>query len=134
MAGNRLLKSIPADTLFQPMMHRSDNFFANRYCMMCAAEKFDTIDGRKVIQYMLDSSLNDLPHPPSWVDGSGLSRYNLFTPRDFVTVLDKLLKNIRKNAFGHCSLPAAKARCATITRRFPTGCMPKRARSAAAWH
>lgn len=94
---NLLLKSIPADTLFQPMMHRSDNFFAEQILMMCAAEKFDTIDSRKVIQYMLDSSLNDLPHPPSWVDGSGLSRYNLFTPRDFVTVLDKLLKKYPKN-------------------------------------
>ncbi len=93
---NLLLRSIPADTLFQPMMHRSDNFFAEQILMMCSAQKYDTIDSRKIIQYMLDSVLQDLPQPPSWVDGSGLSRYNLFTPRDFVTVLDKLLKKYPK--------------------------------------
>jgi D-alanyl-D-alanine carboxypeptidase/D-alanyl-D-alanine-endopeptidase (penicillin-binding protein 4) len=87
-----VLRSIPVDTLFQPMMHRSDNFFAEQILMMCASLKFDTIDSRKVIGYMLDSTLKDLPHPPSWVDGSGLSRYNLFTPRDFVTVLAKMYK------------------------------------------
>lgn len=91
-----ILKSIPVDTLFQPMMHRSDNFFAEQILMMCSSAKWDTIDSRKVIGYMLDSTLKDLPHPPSWVDGSGLSRYNLFTPRDFVTVLDKLYKTYPK--------------------------------------
>lgn len=91
-----ILKSIPADTLFQPMMHRSDNFFAEQILMMCSSAKWDTIDSRKVIGYMLDSTLKDLPHPPSWVDGSGLSRYNLFTPRDFVTVLEKLYKTYPK--------------------------------------
>ncbi|WP_343304863.1 D-alanyl-D-alanine carboxypeptidase [Chitinophaga niabensis] len=91
-----ILKSIPVDTLFQPMMHRSDNFFAEQILMMCASAKWDTIDSRKVIGYMLDSTLKDLPHPPSWVDGSGLSRYNLFTPRDFVTVLEKLYKTYPK--------------------------------------
>jgi D-alanyl-D-alanine carboxypeptidase/D-alanyl-D-alanine-endopeptidase (penicillin-binding protein 4) len=78
------------------MMHRSDNFFAEQILMMCSSAKWDTIDSRKVIGYMLDSILKDLPHPPSWVDGSGLSRYNLFTPRDFVTVLEKLYKTYPK--------------------------------------
>jgi len=91
-----ILKSIPVDTLFQPMMHRSDNFFAEQILMMCSSAKWDTIDSRKAIGYMLDSTLKDLPHPPSWVDGSGLSRYNLFTPRDFVTVLHKLYKTYPK--------------------------------------
>lgn len=91
-----VFKSIPADTLFQPMMHRSDNFFAEQILMMCSSLKWDTINTRKTIGYMLDSTLKDLPHPPSWVDGSGLSRYNLFTPRDFVTVLDKMYKTYPK--------------------------------------
>lgn len=91
-----VLKSIPTDTLFQPMMHRSDNFFAEQILMMASSLKYDAIDSRKLIGYLLDTLLNDLPHPPNWVDGSGLSRYNLFTPRDFVTVLDKMYKNHSK--------------------------------------
>jgi D-alanyl-D-alanine carboxypeptidase/D-alanyl-D-alanine-endopeptidase (penicillin-binding protein 4) len=32
----------------------------------------------------------DLPQKPVWVDGCGLSRYNLFTPQDFVMILNKM--------------------------------------------
>lgn len=95
-AQSSLLKSIPVDTLFEPMMHRSDNFFAEQILMMCSTMLGDTIDTRKTIRYMLDSVLQDLPQPPSWVDGSGLSRYNLITPRDFVYVLEKMYKTYPK--------------------------------------
>lgn len=91
-----VLKSIPADTLFQPMMHRSDNFFAEQILMMASSLRYEGIDSRRVIGYLLDSVLSDLPHPPNWVDGSGLSRYNLFTPRDFVNVLGKMYKDYPK--------------------------------------
>ena len=32
----------------------------------------------------------DLPQKPRWVDGSGLSRYNIFTPQSFVSILNKM--------------------------------------------
>lgn len=85
-----LLRSIPADSLFRPMMHRSDNFYAEQVLQMCSAVLFDTISTAKMINYLLQNKLNDLPQPPKWVDGSGLSRYNLFSPRDMVFVLKKL--------------------------------------------
>ena len=31
-----------------------------------------------------------MPQKPSWVDGSGLSRYDLFSPKDFVFILNKM--------------------------------------------
>ena len=43
----------------------------------------------------LKTDFKDLPQKPRWVDGSGLSRYNLFTPQDFVFILNKM-----KNEFG----------------------------------
>jgi D-alanyl-D-alanine carboxypeptidase/D-alanyl-D-alanine-endopeptidase (penicillin-binding protein 4) len=93
-AGARFdtLHSIPADSLFIPLMHRSDNFFAEQTLMMCAARRWDTISTAKTIRFMLDSILPPMPHPPHWADGSGLSRYNLFTPRDFVSVLTSMYK------------------------------------------
>ena len=55
--------------------------------MMSAARLWDTISTARMIDYLLTHDLKNLPHPPQWEDGSGLSRYNLFTPRDFVSVL-----------------------------------------------
>ena len=43
---------------------------------------------------------------PRWADGSGLSRYNLFTPQDFVAILQKM-----KTEFG----------MTRIREIFPTG-------------
>jgi D-alanyl-D-alanine carboxypeptidase/D-alanyl-D-alanine-endopeptidase (penicillin-binding protein 4) len=90
--GFKILNSIPADSLFTPMMHRSDNFFAEQTLMMCSSRLWDTISSRKMIDYMRTTYLSQLPDTPRWVDGSGLSRYNLFTPRDFVTVLTDMYK------------------------------------------
>lgn len=89
----RWLANVPADSLFRNMMFRSDNFYAEQTLMMCSYRLFDTIDSRRMIQFVLDSLLPGLPQPPRWVDGSGLSRLNLFTPDDIVYVLKKLLSD-----------------------------------------
>ena len=93
-AAFKTLYSQPVDTLFTPMMHRSDNFFAEQILMMCAAKQWDTISTERMIGYMEQDQLQFLPHAPIWVDGSGLSRYNLFTPRDFVSVLTKMRQQV----------------------------------------
>lgn len=90
--GYTVLNSIPADSLFIPMMHRSDNFFAEQTLMMCSSRLWDTISTSRMIDHMRNTYLAQLPDTPRWVDGSGLSRYNLFTPRDFVSVLTDMYK------------------------------------------
>ena len=82
--------SHPTDTVLKLMMHRSDNFFAEQILLMASNEKFGVMNDDSIIGYLLKNDLNDLPQKPRWVDGSGLSRYNLFTPQSFVAILNKM--------------------------------------------
>ncbi len=85
-----IIHSQPSDSLFTIMMHRSDNFFAEQTLLMASNEKLGYMSDRKMIDYLLNNDLKDIPQKPKWVDGSGLSRYNLFTPKDFIFILQKL--------------------------------------------
>jgi len=78
------------DSLFTPMMHKSDNFFAEQTLLMVSNEKLGVMNDRRIIDTLLKNDLNNLPQRPAWVDGSGLSRYNLFTPQDFVWLLNTM--------------------------------------------
>lgn len=90
-----IIHSQPTDSLFKPMMHGSDNFFAEQTLLMVSNEHLGYMSIDAIIDTLLKSDLKDIPQRPKWVDGSGLSRYNLFTPQSFVYILDKL-----KNEFG----------------------------------
>ena len=82
--------SQPVDSLLQPMMYRSDNFYAEQSLLMVSQIKLGEMNDGKLIDTLLKTDLRDLPQKPRWVDGSGLSRYNLFTPNDFVVLLQKM--------------------------------------------
>ncbi len=84
----------PADSIYQLLLHDSDNFIAEQLLLLCSYVLTDTLDSQKAISWALDSLLADLPDRPLWVDGSGLSRYNMVTPRTMVVLLDKLLREI----------------------------------------
>jgi D-alanyl-D-alanine carboxypeptidase/D-alanyl-D-alanine-endopeptidase (penicillin-binding protein 4) len=86
----KIITSQPTDSMLRPMMHRSDNFFAEQSLMMVSNEMLKRMSDRRVIDSLLKTDLKDLPHTPRWADGSGLSRYNLFTPQDFVVILHKM--------------------------------------------
>lgn len=101
-----IIHSQPTDSMLKPMMHRSDNFFAEQSLLMVSNERLGLMNDARIIDTLLKTDFKDLPQKPRWADGSGLSRYNLFTPQDFVTILNKM-----KNEFG-------MERIKTI---FPTG-------------
>ncbi|MFN0082245.1 MAG: D-alanyl-D-alanine carboxypeptidase [Ferruginibacter sp.] len=86
------LYSRPVDSLFKPMMFNSDNFFAEQTLLMASNEKLGYMSDEEMIDTLLKIDLKDIPTKPRWVDGSGLSRYNLFSPKDFIYILDKLQK------------------------------------------
>ena len=86
--------SIPTDSLYKRMMLVSDNFLAEQILMLVSSTISDTLSSERARENVLKNQLNDLKQKPRWVDGSGLSRYNLFTPTSFVQVLTKLYQEI----------------------------------------
>jgi serine-type D-Ala-D-Ala carboxypeptidase/endopeptidase (penicillin-binding protein 4) len=86
--------SIKSDSLYKRMLLVSDNMIAEQIILL--ASKSDTLDTSKSIANILKTHLSDLPDKPRWVDGSGLSRYNLTTPRSLVYVLKKIFAEFPK--------------------------------------
>lgn len=91
----REIWSQPVDSVLRPMMYNSDNFFAEQLLEMVSVERTGVMSDALVIDTILKTDLSDLVQKPVWVDGSGLSRYNLFSPHIFVSVLDRI-----RNEFG----------------------------------
>jgi D-alanyl-D-alanine carboxypeptidase/D-alanyl-D-alanine-endopeptidase (penicillin-binding protein 4) len=86
----KTIYSQPTDSLLKIMMHRSDNFFAEQSLLMVSNQLLGVMNDSKIIDTLLKSDLKGLPQMPRWVDGSGLSRYDLFSPQDFVWLLNKM--------------------------------------------
>ncbi|HYG04280.1 MAG TPA: D-alanyl-D-alanine carboxypeptidase [Chryseosolibacter sp.] len=86
----RTVFSVPADSLYKTMMQESDNFIAEQLLLICSGIVRDSLMTEIVIDYSVRNFLNDLPDKVKWVDGSGLSRYNLITPRSIVKLWKKI--------------------------------------------
>ena len=82
----RVVWSQPTDSLLRPMMYYSDNFFAEQLLLMVSEEKTGVFNDESII----DTISGRLKNKVVWVDGSGLSRYNLFSPDAFVEILDSM--------------------------------------------
>lgn len=95
LAGRRreMLWSQPVDSLLRLMMHRSDNFYAEQTLLMAGGQRYGVMDEHVEISGLLASELAGIPQVPRWADGSGLSRYNLFTPESFVWVMDNMQRS-----------------------------------------
>lgn len=93
-----VLYSVPSDSIYVKMMMESDNFLAEQLLILASSTLSDTLNTDKVRNFVLDSLLTDLKQPPRWVDGSGLSRYNLFTPQSLVHVLHLMYQRIPRQS------------------------------------
>ncbi|HEV8506886.1 MAG TPA: D-alanyl-D-alanine carboxypeptidase/D-alanyl-D-alanine-endopeptidase [Chitinophagaceae bacterium] len=89
------IHSQPTDSVLKPMMHVSDNFFAEQLLLMVARKFNLPMNDERVTDTLLKTDFEKLPQKPHWADGSGLSRFNLFSPEDFIFILNKM-----KNDFG----------------------------------
>lgn len=93
-----------SDTVYRHLLQPSDNFIAEQLLLVCSSIKFGVLNTDSVINYSKAHYLNDLPDTPRWVDGSGLSRYNMFTPRSIVALLVKILQT-KDEQLLHSELP-----------------------------
>ncbi|HEA29991.1 MAG TPA: D-alanyl-D-alanine carboxypeptidase [Leeuwenhoekiella sp.] len=90
----KTLYSIPSDSLYKRMLKVSDNFLAEQVLLLSSGVLADTLKTRIAIDYMKENAFKQLPDEPQWVDGSGLSRYNLETPRNMIKILEMITEKI----------------------------------------
>ncbi|MDQ0968785.1 D-alanyl-D-alanine carboxypeptidase/D-alanyl-D-alanine-endopeptidase (penicillin-binding protein 4) [Flavobacterium sp. W4I14] len=114
-------KTLPGakrDSVLKHMMLPSDNFIAEHLLLVCSNQIGDTLSTTKAIDYITKNYLSFLPDKVKWADGSGLSRQNLFTPRDNVYLLDSIyrLVNNPEKLFG--LLPAG-GKSGTLKSAYP---------------
>ncbi len=84
------IKTIPTDTLLKIMMSRSDNFYAEQIILMASAQQTGKMNDGAFIESVIKQDLSELPQPIRWADGSGLSRYNLNTPENYIALLKQM--------------------------------------------
>ncbi len=106
-ATTRLVRGTPADSLYKRMLQVSDNQFAEQTLFMISAERNSKkLDPVAELHRMTDSVLHVSAGSARWVDGSGLSRYNAFTPNVLIDLLRKIVAKVpQKRLF--TLLPAA---------------------------
>lgn len=90
LTPNKRWYACPVDTAYRRMMHQSDNFFAEQLLLLSAGEKFDMLDIKLIQRWAQDSLWQTGATPLRWADGSGLSRYNLLSPRFLGVVLQQM--------------------------------------------
>ncbi|UJH89703.1 D-alanyl-D-alanine carboxypeptidase [Antarcticibacterium sp. 1MA-6-2] len=101
-AGEPQIKmSVPTDSLYKRMLQDSDNFIAEQILLLSSNKLKNTFDADIAIDHILKKTLKDLPDKIYWVDGSGLSRYNLMTPRSMVALLDKIADEVETERLFH---------------------------------
>ncbi len=86
-----------SDSLYKKVLVDSDNFISEQLLIMCSHILFDTLSTRKVIDFSKENIINGIPDVPRWVDGSGLSRYNLMTPRSLTWILNRIYRKSELN-------------------------------------
>ncbi|MCL6218421.1 D-alanyl-D-alanine carboxypeptidase/D-alanyl-D-alanine-endopeptidase [Zunongwangia pacifica] len=101
-----IIYNTASDSLYKKMLQDSDNFIAEQLLLVSAGKISDTLKTNIAINYAQKNLLSDLPDNINWYDGSGLTRYNLFTPRSVVKLISKITNEIGKDRF-KALLPAS---------------------------
>ena len=82
------------ESIYKGLLIDSDNGIAEALLLMIANKKNGTFKTEVAIDSLISNWQSWLPDKPEWVDGSGVSRYNMLTPRTIVSVLQKIDQEI----------------------------------------
>ena len=80
--------------LYQGLLQDSDNGIAEALLLMIAEQYNGQMETQTAIDSLLTQWAHWLPDPIAWVDGSGVSRYNMITPRTLGAVLQKIHQRV----------------------------------------
>ena len=86
----KTIKTVATDSLLKIMMLRSDNFYADQIVLMASEQLLGKMDDAALIDTVSKTFFTNLPQRMRWVDGSGLSRYNLNTPENYIAILQQM--------------------------------------------
>ena len=87
-----ILRGVRMEPLYKEVLQESDNFVAEQLMLMISDEVFKELNTGRAIEFIKKNYLSDLPDAPQWVDGSGLSRHNLASPRTMVALAEKIYR------------------------------------------
>jgi D-alanyl-D-alanine carboxypeptidase/D-alanyl-D-alanine-endopeptidase (penicillin-binding protein 4) len=114
-----IVKTVPTDSVLKIMMHRSDNFFAEQVFLMASEQVLGTINEDALIDTILKSEFNFFPQPTQWADGSGLSRFNLNTPENYVALLKKMENDFSITRIKNIFVKGGKTSLSSFYKNIP---------------
>jgi D-alanyl-D-alanine carboxypeptidase/D-alanyl-D-alanine-endopeptidase (penicillin-binding protein 4) len=114
----KTIYNLKSDSVFKQMLLPSDNFVAEQLLLVYADKLGLEMNASKAINKIESQYLPGLPDKPQWVDGSGLSRGNLFTPRDMIALLELIYHEVNDEKRLFDLLPAG-GKTGTLRNAYP---------------
>lgn len=94
---HKVIYSQKTDDVLRQMMLVSDNYLAEQLLLLCASQLGNELNTDSIISHAKKQWFSEIASKIEWVDGSGLSRFNLITPNSFIYVLKKLKSKINND-------------------------------------
>lgn len=111
----------PRDTLIKIMMQESDNFIAEQLLLAAALRTFGSMEDERMIDTMTAKTFSPISKKLMWVDGSGLSPYNMISPNSMIWLLKKLYTEKGMNFIKTVFPAGGKTGTIKDNYRSPTG-------------
>ncbi|MEQ9297318.1 MAG: D-alanyl-D-alanine carboxypeptidase [Cyclobacteriaceae bacterium] len=94
---DQTLSSLPTSWVYEIMLKSSDNFLAEQLLLNSSAKLSDRLNSANTMVFMERLHFKHMEQKPIWRDGSGLTRYNLMTPRSMVQLLEMIYDHLPKD-------------------------------------